>query len=407
MMNKTQIKVLSVSWITYAVFYFLRVNFSIAIPGIIAEFEITKTALGLGASTFFAMYAIGQFVSGQLADNIGPKKVVAIGLVFSIIINAVIPFWGGIVLLVTVLWGLNGIFQSMGWSPNVKIASAWFPINQKGRASGILGTSYIVGGALSWVLAGFLAQWGWRFVFYGPVIIALVVVVFWLIFCKENPEAAEEKTNLKETVFAVLNNRRIWLAGFGLFGLNIVRYGFLTWAPTYFFEVQQADITLATFKALVFPIAGAFGAIITGWLSDSLFKHNRTLVGFILCILLAVSLVIFINTTNWIIGLILLSIIGFCTFGPHMMLVTELPMILGSSKNTASICGFIDGIGYIGAALTGILSGFLADSFGWDFPFYFWVLGAVIAGIFILLSHQKQAKLGALEYRRKIHARVD
>ncbi len=388
-MNKTQVRIITVSWITYAVFYFLRVNFSIAIPGIIDEFQITKTTLGLTASIFFAMYAVGQFVSGQLADNIGPKKLIIIGLSLSIIINFLIPFWGGIIVIMTVLWGFNGIFQSMGWSPNVKIVSGWFSLQQKGRAAGILGTSYIVGGALSWVLAGYLATLGWRFVFYGPIIIAVIVLVIWILFAKENPEAKKEKTNFKETILSVIKDKRVWLAGFGLFGLNIVRYGFLTWAPTYFFEVQQADISLATFKALIFPLAGAIGALTSGWLSDKLFKQNRTMVGFILSIILAIALVIFINTSNWIIGLILLSIIGFCTFGPHMLLVTELPMIFGTNKNTASVCGFIDGIGYIGAALTGVISGLLADLFGWNFSFYFWVLGALIAGLFILLSHKK------------------
>ena len=173
-------------------------------------------------------------------------------------------------------------------------------------------------------------------------------------------------------------------------GLNIVRYGFLTWAPTYFFEVQGADITLAIFKALIFPVAGALGALTAGWLSDKVFKTNRTLVGLVLAIILSICLILFLLTKSWILGLILLAVIGFCTFGPHMLLVTELPMIFGTDKNTASVCGFIDGIGYIGAALTSVISGFLADTLGWNFSFGFWVLGAIIAGIFIFLSHKKR-----------------
>lgn len=33
-------------WITYASFYLCRVNISIAIPGILEEYNLTKTAMG-------------------------------------------------------------------------------------------------------------------------------------------------------------------------------------------------------------------------------------------------------------------------------------------------------------------------------------------------------------------------
>jgi len=389
-MNKTQIKVLSLSWITYAIFYLIRVNYSIAIPGLIQNFGYSKAALGAAATAFFGLYAGGQFLSGQLADNLGPKKLVSIGLFISIVINLVLPPVAGFIVIITILWGLNGLFQSMGWSPNVKIVSAWFEKDLKGRASGILGTSYIVGGAVSWLIAGWLANFGWQMIFFVPTILAGIVLILWLIFAKENPEEKKTKIDFKETILTVIKDKRVWLAGFGLFGLNIVRYGFLTWAPTYFFEVQGANITLATFKAIIFPVAGALGALTAGWLSDKVFKANRTLVGLVLSIILAICLLLFLFTSSWILGLVLLAVIGFCTFGPHMLLVTELPMLFGTDMNTASVCGFIDGIGYIGAALTGVISGFLADTLGWNYSFGFWVLGAIIAGFFLFLSHTKR-----------------
>lgn len=395
-------KVLALSWITYAIFYFLRVNFSIAIPGIIQEFGVTKAELGAVASAFFAMYAIGQFVNGQLADNLGPKKIIAIGLGVSILLNLLVPWVGGLIGLLTFVWALNGLFQSMGWSPSVKIVSAWFGKNYKGRVAGILGTSYIVGGALSWVLAGYLAKAGWRYTFYIPSLLATLVLGYWFLFGQENPEGKKNKTSLMETLKAVLTDRRVLFAGMGLFGINIVRYGFLTWAPTYFFEVQQASITTAMYKALIFPTAGALGALTTGYLSDKVFKSNRVLVGTIMSIILLISSLAFANTTNWMLGLGLLSIIGFTTFGPHSLLVSQLPMILGNRKNTGSITGAIDALGYLGASLTGIISGLLIDNFSWSHAFYFWVSGAAVAAIFIYLSQKHATRKVALKKAKKM-----
>ena len=384
-MKRRLTEVLALSWVSYAVFYFLRVNFSVAVPGILAEFGLSKTALGGALSAFFALYALGQFVNGQLADNFGPKKLLAVGLAGSVLLSLLIPSFRGSVLLLTILWGLNGVFQSMGWSPTVKIVSAWSPDDLKGRAAGILGTSYIVGGALSWLLAGYLAKFGWRATFYSPTVLAAIVLFVWVLLGKENPEGNREETSVAGTLRAVLADRKVWFAGMGLFGLNIVRYGFLAWAPTYFFETQQANITMATYKALVFPLAGAVGALVTGWICDKLLKEKRTLIGLAMTGALAISAAAFARTTNWVHGLVLLSIIGFTTFGPHSLLVSQLPMILGDRKNTASITGGIDALGYVGAAITGVASGWLIDNFSWNHAFYFWVLGALVAGLFIYL----------------------
>jgi len=382
-------KVLALSWLAYAIFYFLRVNFSVAIPGIMQEFGLSKTVLGGALSAFFMIYAIGQFVNGQLADNFGAKKLYALGLIGTILVNLLVPQFGGVVGLLVVLWGINGVFQSMGWSPIVKITSAWTPQERKGRVSGILATSYVFGGALSWLLAGYLAQFGWRWVFYIPVILGLFFLQLWIRKAKESPEEVKYKPNFKETIKAVLADKRVWFAGMGLFGLNIVRYGFIDWAPTYFFETQGANITIATYKAMVFPISGALGALSLGWLADKWFKNRRTLLGLIMSIILATSAILFVHTLSWVVGLILLAIAGFATFGDHSLLVTQLPMILGNKKNTASITGFIDGVGYIGASLTGLFSGWLIDKYSWNHAFYFWIIGGIIGGIFVYKSNAR------------------
>jgi len=66
------------------------------------------------------------------------------------------------------------------------------------------------------------------------------------------------------TLSVVLKNPRIWAVGMGLFCLNIVRYGFVSWAPTYMFEVQKASISTAAYKAIAIPVAGCLGAIFAG-----------------------------------------------------------------------------------------------------------------------------------------------
>ena len=436
MINRWQKRVLFTCWITYASFYLLRVNMSVAIPGILEEFNISKTAIGWVLTALFFAYAAGQFINGQLGDRFNAKKVIAVGLFGSAVLNAIFGFTGNFLAGMILIWALNGFFQSMGWAPTVRIVANWFPLHQRGKAAGILGSSYQIGNVVSWALAGFVVGlFGWRWAFWVPAMIAPFLLINWILKIRRKEESSkgdfsvqfltwkrdfkapkpmapllnvlkffgvekqaddvgfepveitQKPEGLKDIVRATLRNKGIWLAAFGLFGLNITRYGFLDWAPTYFFEVQKAAISLAAYKSIIFPLAGSLGALSAGWISDKFFRGRRALmaVWMLLILILAVWFFPQIPVTSWVLSLIVLAIIGFTTFGPHMLMVTALPMDLGTKEMASSAAGFIDGWGYIGAALAGVGTGYLLDQFSWNAAFYFWIFGAVIALILMLI----------------------
>jgi len=405
--SKWQKKMFWMLWVTYASFYLIRVNISVAMPEIMKEFSLSKSDMGMILSSLFLMYAVGQFINGQLGDKLNSRLIITIGLLTSAVMNILFGFTGGIIGLMIVIWGINGYFQAMGWGPTVKAMANWFPSNIRGKTAGRLGTSYIIGGALSWFLAGFIAEnLNWRFTFWIPAIICIFLAIHWYIRARNAPEevglpSVEEQENgvtssrvqkdehigFKNTLKITLLNPYVWFAAFGLFGLNIVRYGFMSWAPTYMFEVQGASISMAAYKAIAFPIAGGLGAIFAGWASDNIFRNKRAPVAFFMLILLGISCYIFriIPNENWIMSLICLLFIGFFTFGPHILLVAALPADLGSRKAASSVTGFIDAMGYLGASLTGVGTGILIEKLSWNAAFYFWISGAFFAALMVLL----------------------
>lgn len=399
-------EILIITWITYASFYLARVNMSIAIPGITSEYGISKTEIGGVLTALFGAYAIGQFINGQLGDKFGARKIVTLGIFASATLNIFFGFSGGILALMMFIWALNGYFQSMGWSPSVKTIANWFPRERRGRASGIMGTSYQIGNALSWALAGtVIGALGWRYGFWIPALVFYIVGIFWYAKTRNAPEEVglpsieEEADGVKKgkvikdghlgfayTLEKVLKSRKIWVVGIGLFFLNIVRYGFLSWAPTYMFEVQGATISKAAYTAIALPIAGSVGAIFAGWFSDKKLQSRRAPIAVIMLFGLAFFSWYYLQvpTGNWVLSLVVLMSIGFMLYGPHVMMVTTMPMDYGTRKASASAAGFIDGCGYIGAAITGVTSGWLIDNFGWESAFNFWVLAAVAAGILMI-----------------------
>ena len=69
------------------------------------------------------------------------------------------------------------------------------------------------------------------------------------------------------------------------------------------------------------------------------------------------------------------------TYGPHVLIVSILPIDIETRKAAASVTGFIDGFGYIGAALSGICTGLLIDTYSWYAAFYFWTISTVITTV--------------------------
>jgi sugar phosphate permease len=393
-------------WISYAMFYVGRVNMGVAIPLLQDEYGLTKTALGGVTTALFFAYGVGQFVNGQLGDKFGGRIMIATGLILSAVFNLLFGF-SSVLTAMIVIWALNGYVQSMGWSPSVKTVANWFPRKVRGRISSVMGSSYQVGAAVSIILAGLMADYvGLRWVYWLPTILLVIAGVHWYIRGRNAPEVVglpsieEEEQGVERdeacrdhhlgfshTLRTVLTSRPIWMVAFGLFFLNIVRYGFMDWAPTYLFEEEGATISKAAFKTGLMPVAGIAGTLLAGWLSDSVFNQRRAPAAAVMLFFLGFFTWVFIQTTgaHWAVGLLVLMAIGFFTYGPHVAMVTACPMDFGTRKAAASAAGFIDGMGYMGAALTGVVSGYLVENHGWDTAFYLWMGGALAAAVVMLL----------------------
>lgn len=83
------------------------------------------------------------------------------------------------------------------------------------------------------------------------------------------------------------------------------------------------------------------------------------------------------------------------TYDPHVLMVGIMLMGIEMKKKRAadSVTEFIDGFGYIGAALTGIFSGFLIDVYSWYAAFYFWAIAATIAAILMVVMSALESRI--------------
>jgi sugar phosphate permease len=415
-----QIRIFITIWITYGTFYLCRANISFALPGLSAEFGYSKTLLGLLGTALFIMYSFGQFVNGQLGDKFGARKLVFTGMIVSAFLNIVFSFSTAFAFML-IVWGLNGYFQSMGWAPQVKTMANWFTVKQRGKWMGLMGSCYQVGNAYSWLLASYLAaNYGWRTLFWVPAIIFLISSIHFVTRLRNAPEEVglppiehlrvmldggeapkqsldpdagpvctvktDEHMGFKHTVTVCVTNPRIWGVSVAFFCLDIIRYGFFYWAPTYLIEAQGASISSAGLKVAVLPIAGSAGAIVTGWATGRFFENRRAPVICMCLFGLAIFSYLFYVAPPgaWVWSLFCLAVIGFCTYGPHVLMVGHAAQDFAGRKAAASAAGFIDGFGYLGAAMTGIFTGWLVENYGWGAGFWYWIIAALVAAVIML-----------------------
>jgi len=278
---------------------------------------------------------------------------------------------------------------------------------------GMMGTCYQFGGAFATLVALFLVGYfaqelggDWRIVFLVPAILLAVVGVFFFLLIRNRPEdVGLPAVNLDEAplltagggsgpsiaanVLRTLTNPYLWILAWTFFLLDVNRYGFVNWLPA-FLDAQgigDAAPLLANFKKAmtlcIHPLAGSAGAILAGWASDRFFGGRRAPVMVALLVLLGVFSILFpyLDPTNTALVLLVVAAVGFCTYGPHILMVGHAAQDFGKKSGAAGASGFIDAMGYVGATLAGWGAGRLIKSQGYEITFVTFGSAAFLAAL--------------------------
>ncbi|MCL5271649.1 MAG: MFS transporter [bacterium] len=444
LMKRWQLRNFAAVYLTYFSYYLCRYNMPIAKTDLSRTFHWSAQDIGKVFSALTVCYAVGQFVNGQLGDRFGARRISSLGVLGSVVMNLGVllltlladPASGGdgaILGLLILFWGANGFFQSMGWSPMVRLMAHWFPIDGRGKVMGLFGTSYQFGAAAASLLAIFLAGdfarrlgGDWRMVFLVPSVIlgAMGIFFYWAVRDSPaqlglptldeegDPRAAHEKKiardngrSIIQNLRATLGNPYLWLVAGVFFMLDMNRYGFVNWMPAFIDDHAAQGISplmanlSKMMKICIHPLAGATGALVAGWATDRFFGGRRAPVIVLLLVPLGFFSIWFphINPANTALVVTVVALVGFCTYGPHILMVGHAAQDFGRKHGSSSAAGFIDCVGYIGASLAGWGAGKMIDAKGYEFTFTVFglaaMIGAAMAGLIWKVRPRKEVVL--------------
>lgn len=390
-------------------------------PSLKEDLGYTTTDLAMIVTGYSVIYAIGQFANGFLSDRFGPRLIVGFGLIIAIVSNVFMGVAASALSLLGILYLANGYAQSTGWSGMIKNMSAWFHHEERGVVMAWWSTCYALGGAAAtafatWVAfnAPFFENLGWRRGFYVPAAALSVISFCYIVFARNRPSDAgfeefpepmpgqdtDGRTgDAEESVVvvwkAVLKSKALWTTGIMYFFLKMTRYAFLWWLPLLLVESAGYASDEAGYTSTVFELAGFFGVVIAGYVSDKLMDSRRFPVACIMLFCLAAAFFIYpsLAAQKGLFNIIGLFLIGIMTFGPDSLMTGAGAMDIGSQKAAGMAAGIINGIGSIGAALSPILVATVSESkYGWDGLFPIFTIFSLIAAI-LMATHWNEGKV--------------
>jgi sugar phosphate permease len=391
-------------WLTYGAFYFCRTNLSAAVDGMGKSpgeggLGLTGDEIANILASLKITYGIGQLFNGQFSERVSPRTMLAIGMFVSALLNVVFGLGSGYFFLLFV-WATNGYVQSLGWTPCVRVVGNWIPVLRRGLAIGLIGTGYQITASLTYLVSTQAAEhFGWRGALFAPSILLAASAGVMLLFLRESPRdhhtekqsAAPqaprvERPALGEVLRLTFSNRALWLLGASLALLNACRYGFVDWGIKHLIDVQDIGVGKAGLQYVVLPLGGVPGAYITGWVTDRFFGGRRVPV--IVGLLVLLGLLTFayesVSRTSGTATVGLLVVIGFCVYGPQVLLVGTAPADLARKGTAAAAAGFVNFLGYMGAAAGDKVTGYLQapEHGGWQLAIYVWAAWAFVAAGF-------------------------
>lgn len=267
---RQQYTVLGTCIASYFAIRFTQVVIGPIVPGLLAEFDVSRGAIGITLTGMWIAYALSQLPSGVFADRFGEYRIVLFSLLTTGIASLALAgaptfllFGIGVVVL--------GVGAGIYYNPATALLSREF--SQLGRAIG----SHRMGGQIAGVIApivaaGLIIRFGWR----SPIIIGAVVTIGAIIifgWVNETTPPTRPSASIRELfgpseLLRLLRQPHTRFTTYLATLVEFVGLAAMAFIPIMLIEHVGFSTRIANILFAVFYSVAAISQPLGGWLSD-------------------------------------------------------------------------------------------------------------------------------------------
>lgn len=305
----------------YCYEYFLRISPSVMVPELMKAYHLTGAEVGSLSAFYYHAYVPMQIVVGLLMDRYGPRRLLALACVCSVI--GTYLFAGShsfaIAQLGRFLVGFGAAFAFVG---ALKLATIWLPPNRFALISGLITSLGMIGAmAGDILLRGLVDDLGWKMTTYTTAIAGLILALaIWAIVRDVNPSPTHPHYHSQRIYFKdllrglwrALRNPQIWFNGIVGFLLYLSLSAFAElWGIPYLEQARDLSrMHAANANAMIF-LGWAIGGPCWGLFSDFIGRRCLPIVMASIMGLAVICIILFLPHLSYGLMSLLLFLFGF------------------------------------------------------------------------------------------------
>ena len=372
-----------IKWLTFLMFTMFAMTtdaVGVIIPEVMKQFDLSMTAAGLMHYAPMIAIALAGIFFGFLADKLGRKKTIIIGLAL-FAINSYLFIIGNsfaFYLSLMVISGLAiGVFKTAALALIGDISkSTKEHTSTMNAVEGFFGVGAIIGPFIVSYLLMQGVDWKWLYVVAATLCVVLILIAL-LVKYPTTKKTTEEPINLKATL-KMMRDPYALVFSIGAFLYVAVECAIYVWMPTLIVDYSGKFVFIATYALSIFFILRAGGRFLGVWLMA---HYNWALM---LSIFSALILACFLGS---VMGGINYSVILLPLSGLFMSVIYPTINSKGIScfpkAKHGSAAGVILFFTAAGAALGPLTMGAVSDAMGKDAKYGF-ILATIFTGILFI-----------------------
>jgi len=294
-----------IKWLTFLMFMMFAMTtdaVGVIIPQVIKEFHLNMTVAGSFQYATMSGIAFAGFFLGYLADKLGRKKAIILGLVL-FALNSYLFAVGSSFLfflaLLTISGMAIGIFKTGALALIGDITRSTTEHTATMNAvEGFFAVGAIIGPA---IVAHFLAigaSWKWLYVIAGTICVILILTASSVTYPQSTRSV--ESVDLKRTMAMMRNPYALGFSG-AIFLYVAVESAVYVWMPTLLSAYHGSATFVAAYAISIFFVLRAAGRFLGSWMLAKLnwapvvaLFSLATLVCFVLSMICGISMAVFL-----------------------------------------------------------------------------------------------------------------